>query len=183
MTVREIQDGQDRVSPASQTVADGVFVPSADAAHAGQAAPPAPAPRPAPGGDVPARETTRDVSAAKEAKAEASDYQQAASAFLDAAGLVARVIPGTRAGRAVNMAMPVARSVVANAPQIVEKAAPVLSKVAEKAPDVAEKAAKGLGKGLGRLGRFAKKAAGAAIGGVVDGAKQAVVEYRRERDG
>lgn len=105
-------------------------------------------------------------------------YQQAASAFLDTAELVGRFVPVTRAGRAVNLAMPVARKVVADAPRIAEKAAPVVSKVAERAPEMTERAAVSIGHGLSKLGRLAKKAAG----DVADGARRAAEEYRRERD-
>lgn len=107
-----------------------------------------------------------------------SEYRDAASAFLDAAELVGTFAPITRVGRAANIAAPVARRVMAEAPRIAEKAAPVVSKAAERAPEVTEQAAVGLGRGIGKLGRLAKRAAG----GVVDGARQAAEEYRRERD-
>lgn len=106
------------------------------------------------------------------------EYQQTASAVLDAAGLVARFVPGTRVGRMVNMAMPAARAAVAAAPQIAEKAAPTVTRMAESAPKVAEKAARGLGKFSDML----RGAATRAATNVADAAKQAVEEYKRERD-
>lgn len=108
----------------------------------------------------------------------AQEYQQTASAVLDAAGLVARFVPGTRVGRMVNMAMPAARAAVAAAPQIAEKAAPTVTRMAESAPMVAEKAARGLGKFSDML----RGAATRAASNVADAAKQAVEEYKRERD-
>ena len=103
--------------------------------------------------------------------ASASEYRDAASALLDAAELVGTFAPVTRVGRAANIAAPVARRVMVEAPRIAEKAAPVVSKAAERAPEVTEKAALGLGRGLGKLGRLAKKTV-----------QKTAEEYRRERD-
>ena len=126
----------------------------------------------------PSDRTDPGAKAAPASDATVHDYQQAASAVLDAASLLGRVAPGTRLGRVVNLAMPAARSAVAAAPGIVEKAAPAVSQAAKAAPEMAGKAARG----LGRLGDKLVQAASGAAEDLADAAKKAAEEYHRQRD-
>lgn len=179
--------GQARAAEAAADVAErvqgGETCPAANAKPTdsqvnGAAADAGVSPRPAATG---AAQMSGGPGAPRNAQADqAQEYRQAAAAVLDAASLVGRVVPGTRVGRLVNTAMPAARTVVAAAPGIVEKAAPVMTHAAgaaaEAAPKVAEKAAKG----IGRLGSKLAKVASGAVDGIVDGARQATENYRRE---
>ena len=96
----------------------------------------------------------------------AYDYQQAASAVLDAANLIADVAPSTKASRVVRLAMPAARAAVASAPQIIEKATPAVDQAARTASDMAGKAVRGIGTLGTKVVRTAREVGSRLVAGV-----------------